>query len=442
MKIAIIGAGVSGIGAALALADSADVRLFEKDARFGGHANTVDVDYPLADGGSRKIAVDTGFIVFNDRNYPNLTALFDHLGVASEESDMTFSVSLDRGRLEYGCLNLDSVFAQRRRALDPEFVWSLREVFRFHRSAPAALASGALDGLTLGEFLEQGRYSRFFRENFLYPMGGAIWSTPALDISAFPARGFVQFFVNHALLSGFNREITWRTVAGGSREYVRRALAALGPRAHAGTAATGLRRLPSGGVEVRFSDGSRESFDHVVLASHSDQSLALLEDADREERALLGAVRYSPNRAVLHRDLSLMPKRRKVWSSWNFLSETGEQERKPAVSYWMNRLQNIPNETPLFVTLNPPRMPDPALTFGVFDYAHPQFDSAAFDAQRNLDRIQGRGGVWHAGAWTGWGFHEDGLKSGLRVAAALGARPAWARGIAEPSAPPIAIAAE
>lgn len=437
MKIAIIGAGVSGVGAALALSEVADVQLFEKDGRFGGHANTVDVDY---DG--ETIPVDTGFIVLNDRNYPNLTALFDHLGVATEESDMSFSISLDQGRLEYACDDLDRVFAQRWRAMDPRYLWSFREILRFNKEAKAALASGALDGLTLGEFLQKRGFGRYFRENFLYGMGGAIWSTPSAEMSAFPARGFVQFFSNHALLSGFGRVITWRTVSGGSREYVRRALQALGPRAQAGVGASAVTRRADGKVEISFDDGSSGVFDHAVLACHSDQSLRLLADADTEERAVLGDVRYGENVAVLHRDPSLMPKLRKVWSSWNFLSESGEGARKPAVSYWMNRLQNIDRAKPLFVTLNPPVEPDPALTFGRYQYAHPQFDTAAFAAQDNLDRIQGRGGVWYAGAWTGWGFHEDGLRSGLRVAAAFGARPSWLRDLGAGPAPGLAMAAE
>ncbi|MEL6979777.1 MAG: FAD-dependent oxidoreductase [Pseudomonadota bacterium] len=436
MKIAIIGAGISGLGAALALKDTADVHLFEQDPRFGGHANTVVVDY---DG--EETPVDTGFIVFNDRNYPNLCALFDHLGVASETSDMSFSVSLDRGRLEYACDDLDRVFAQRWRVLDPKFLWSFREIMRFNRVAKAALESGALEGLSLGAFLDQHGFAEGFRQNFLYGMGGAIWSTPSAEISAFPAKGFVTFFANHALLHGFGRVITWRTVSGGSREYVRRALQELGPRAQAGVGARALRRRVDGRVEIAFSDGAEGVFDQVLLAGHPDQSLAVMEDADAEERSILSAVRYRENTAVLHRDPALMPKRRKVWSSWNFLNETGANARPAAVSYWMNRLQNIDRKKPLFVTLNPPREPDPNLVFGRYSYAHPQYDQAAFDAQTRLDDIQGRGGLWYAGAWTRWGFHEDGLRSGLRVAAALGATPVWARDLGAPIRG-LAIAAE
>lgn len=437
MKIAVIGAGISGIGAALALAPHYDVQLFEKDARFGGHANTVDIDYDGV-----KLAVDTGFIVFNNKNYPNLTGLFDELGVQSEASDMSFGVSLNGGRLEYACDNLDKIFAQRWRALDVGFLNCFREILRFNRIAPVELANGALDGYAIGDWLKARGFSRQMRENFVLAMGGAIWSTPMNKIADFPARAFVQFFVNHELLSGLGAAIQWRTVSGGSREYVRRALQRLGPRAQLGRGAVALRRQATGRVEIEFEDGAVEIFDHVVLATHSDQALGLLSDADDEERSLLGAIRYSDNTAVLHRDPALMPKRRKVWSSWSFLAETGSEARPAALSYWMNRLQNLDPSRPVFVTLNPPIEPDPSLVFSRHAYAHPLYDQAAFDAQAQMDRIQGRRGVWYAGAWLGWGFHEDGLKSGLRVAAALGARPDWAADLGAPMRSSFALAAE
>lgn len=437
MKIAIIGAGVSGLGAALALKDVADVQVFERDSRFGGHANTVEISYDGA-----RIPVDTGFIVFNDVNYPNLVSLFDYLGVASEESDMSFGVSLDRGRLEYACDDLDRVFAQRYRVADPRFLWCFREILRFNREAKAALTAGELDGVSLGDWLDQRGYHAYFRANFLYAMGGAIWSTPSAKMAAFPAKGFVQFFSNHALLHGFGRVITWRTVSGGSREYVAKALQRLGPRAQVGVGARSARRTPTGRVSVAFDDGSEGEFDHVVFATHPDQTREVAADLDAQERGLLSAIRHAPNTAVLHRDPRLMPRRRKVWSSWNFLNETGRDGRPAAVTYWMNRLQNIDRSKPLFVTLNPPFDPAPELTFSRHAYAHPQFTGAAFDAQAGLDAVQGRGGLWHAGAWTRWGFHEDGLRSGLRVAAALGARPAWARDVDPPIDNGLAIAAE
>ncbi|MEL6316249.1 MAG: FAD-dependent oxidoreductase [Pseudomonadota bacterium] len=444
VKIAVIGAGISGIGAALALADQHDVRLFEKDGRFGGHAHTNEIDY---DGVPMR--VDTGFIVFNTKNYPNLCALFEHLKVPSENSNMTFSVSTEDGALEYACTSLKTVFAQRWRLADPRFWAVFAEILRFNRTAKAWLAAsgGAGDHESLSDWLDRERFSARFRDAFLYPMGGAIWSTPSGDIGDFPARAFIQFFVNHELLNGFRQEIVWRTVSGGSRAYVDRALQALGPRAQAGVGAVRVERLATGQVRVRFADGSDDVFDHVVLATHSDQALALLAEPGAEERRLLSAVRYAPNVAVLHRDPSLMPQRRAVWSSWNFraarIGAAVGDGRPPAVSYWMNRLQNLDPARPLFVTLNPTVEPDPALTFARHDYAHPQFDAAAFDAQTRMDAVQGAGGVWYAGAWLGWGFHEDGLSAGLRVAAALGARPSWAVNLDDARLrPPLAIAAE
>lgn len=437
MKIAVIGAGIAGMGAALALSERHDVSLYEQAPRFGGHADTAEIE---VDG--RRIAVDTGFIVFNPVNYPNLCGLFEHLGVESEASIMTFAVSHNQGRLEYACDSLDKVFAQRWRALDPVSLWTFREILRFTKRAPAALETGALDGLSLGAWLDAERFSLRFRERFLYPMGGAIWSTASAHIGDFPAAAFIRFFKNHELFAAFDRRIEWRTVTGGSRVYVAALLRALGPRAQAGAAATGLRRLADGRVELHFADGEARVVDQVVLATHSDQALALLSDADAAERSVLSRVRYAENEAVLHADPGLMPKRRKVWSSWNFMSEPGSEGRPPAVSYWMNRLQNIDVETPLVVTLNPPREPDPRLVFARRSYAHPQFDGPAIAAQAEADAIQGRRGVWFAGAWLGWGFHEDGLKSGLRVAAALGARPGWARDLGAPLRPAGAMATE
>lgn len=425
MKIAVIGAGVSGLGAALALSERHDVHLFERQARFGGHANTVEVE-----AGGRRVAVDTGFIVYNHRNYPNLTGLFEHLGVATHWSDMSFGFSLLGGAYEYACDDLDRLFAQRRNALNPRHVRMLLEIVRFNRTARAELADGALTGMSLGEWLEVRGWSAAFRDRFVLPMGGAIWSTSTAEMLAFPAENFVAFFENHDLMTGLDPAQRWRTVTGGSREYVAKVVQALGPRARIGVGAEAVRRV-AGRVEVRFDDGSDGTFDQVVLATHSDVALGLMEDADEGERALLGAFPYSRNRAVLHSDAALMPKRRKVWSSWNFLSAGADVDagRPAQVTYWMNRLQGLPEECPLFVSLNPTREPEARLVHGSFDYDHPLYSGASFEAQGRMDGIQGRGGIWHAGAWLGYGFHEDGLRSGLRVAAALGARPAWARDV-------------
>ena len=422
MTVAVIGAGISGMGAALALAESGqNVRLFEAADRLGGHANTVEASFP--DGVQ---PVDTGFIVYNLKNYPNLTALFEHLEVPTKWSDMSFGFSLMGGSCEYACDGLDTIFAQRWRAMDPRFLRCFWEILRFTKIAPRDFDAGRLSGLSLGDWLAQGRWSRWFRERFILPMGGAIWSTPVQGMLDFPAESFVRFFINHDLMTGLDPAMRWRTVDGGSREYVRRVAERLGERAVTGRAAVGVSR-EAGQVAVRFADGSVEQFGQVLLACHGPQAMALLSDPDEQERATLGAFRTSKNRAVLHSDTKLMPKRRKVWSSWNFLADQPSDDVPAQVSYWMNRLQSIPEERPLFVTLNPQSEPDPALIHGEYAYDHPLYDAASFGAQAEMDAIQGRGGVWYAGAWLGYGFHEDGLRAGLRVAEALGARPAWVK---------------
>ncbi len=438
MRIAVIGSGVAGMGAAFALSEDHDVRLFEKAPRFGGHSHTVEVDL-----GGTTVPVDTGFIVYNERNYPNLCGLFDHLGVPTRLSDMSFGYSLKDGAMEWSGDGLDTVFAQRLNLVRPGFVRGVLEIPRFNRRARASLAEGSALGIGLGDWLVRERFSRWLRDCYVLPMGGAIWSTPIERMMDFPAESFLSFFANHDLLSALAERQHWRTVEGGSREYVRRLLARLGPRARAGAEVAAITR-PGGQPHLRFADGSEAVFDQVVLACHGPQARAMLADADPQERAVLGTFRTAPNRAILHSDPSLMPRRRKVWSSWNFLSGGPEVDRtRPApVTYWMNRLQGLASPAPLFVSLNPGREPDPALVHASFDYAHPVLDAAAFAGQRAIGAIQGRGGVWYAGAWLGYGFHEDGLRSGLAAAAALGARPAWARDLPPPALGAAAEAAE
>lgn len=432
MKIAIIGGGISGMGAALALGECHDVTLFEAADRLGGHANTVTARF-----GERQVPVDTGFIVYNYRNYPNLTGLFEHLGVPTKWSDMSFGFSLAGGTFEYACDDLDKLFAQRWRALDPRHIAMLRQILRFMKSAPGALESGALDGLSMREYLDREGYGGWFRERFILPMGAAIWSTPTGGMLDFPARNFVNFFVNHDLMTGLDAAQKWRTVDGGSREYVRRVAQVLGDRVR-----PGREVVEAGAGGLLFADGSEERFDQIVFACHAPDALRLsASQLDREQLAVLSRFRTSQNRAILHSDPRLMPNRRKVWSSWSVL-DTGDATRPVQLSYWMNRLQSIPEETPLFVTLNPVIEPDPALLHSVHDYAHPVYDRAAFEAQADMDMVQGRGGLWFAGAWLGYGFHEDGLRSGLRVAEALGARPPWARDTGTPLRPALAHAAE
>ncbi len=438
MKIAIVGAGISGIGAALALKDQHDVTLIEREPRFGGHSNTV-----MVRAGGREVAVDTGFIVYNERNYPNLVSLFAALDVPTHWSDMSFGFSLGNGRMEYACDSVAKIFAQRRNLANPRFLLGVRDILRFNRLAPLALEAGELDGVSLGEWITRHGFSRWFRDCFLLPMGGAIWSTPTARMLDFPAISFVRFFRNHDLMTGLAPAMRWRTVTGGSGAYVARALRALGPRARAGIGVARIDRA-GGRPHLRFSDGSDAVFDQVVLACHAPQSVGLLADADGQERAVLGAFRTAQNHAVLHSDPALMPRRRSVWSSWNFLASglPGDAARPAPVTYWMNRLQGLPADLSLFVSLNPGREPDPARVHGTFDYAHPLFDARSFAAQGALDAVQGRGGVWYAGAWTGFGFHEDGLRSGLRVAAALGGRADWIVDPGPPIASPLAQAAE
>ncbi|MEM6623060.1 MAG: FAD-dependent oxidoreductase [Pseudomonadota bacterium] len=435
MKIAIIGAGISGLGAALALKDHHDVRVFERDARLGGHANTVDVDFP--DGPQW---VDTGFIVYNHRNYPNMTSMFEELGVQTRWSDMSFGFSLNEGQCEYACDNISKIFAQRWRVMDPRFVRTFREILRFTRVAPADLKTGQLADRTLGEWIDERQFSRWFQDRFLLPMGGAIWSTCLADVMQFPAESFVRFFVNHDLMTGMDPAQRWRTVEGGSREYVKRIMTRLGPRAVVGREVVEVDQHAPRPL-LRFSDGGQEGFDQVIIATHGPTGRRLLSQPDSQQAAALAPFRTSSNRAVLHSDPALMPKRRRVWSSWNFLSN-GESDRPAPVSYWMNRLQGIRADRPLFVSLNPTREPDPTLTHAEFDYDHPLFDQASFAAQQTIDHVQGRRGIWFAGAWLGYGFHEDGLRSGVRVAEALGARPDWVRDTGVPLVAPVLHAAE
>ncbi|MET0314467.1 MAG: FAD-dependent oxidoreductase [Hansschlegelia sp.] len=420
MRIAVVGAGISGASAAWALSKNHDVVVYESEQRLGGHSHTVDVDYDGA-----LIAVDTGFIVYNEFNYPNLTALFAELGVETKASDMSFGLSLDGGKFEWSGKTVRSLFAQRKNMLALSYLWMLREVLRFNKLCRTDLAAGVLTGLSLGAWLDRHGLSRRFRDDYLMPMAAAIWSTPAVHVLDFPAESFVSFFANHKLIDP-DRPI-WRTVVGGSRAYVEKLAKSYEKNLRIGTPVTSVVR-DRDGVLVIDASGAREWFDEVVLACHSDQALDLLVDASREERDVLSAISYRANDVVLHRDDRLMPQRRAVWSAWNYLGSRKDPEagsRDVAVTYWMNALQGIDPARPLFITLNPPIEPDPAKVFRRFSYAHPQFDAAALQAQRRVQSLQGHRRTWFCGAWTGHGFHEDGLSSGLDVAERLGGHVPW-----------------
>ncbi|GAB4366313.1 MAG: NAD/FAD-binding protein [Kiloniellaceae bacterium] len=422
-----MGAGIAGLGAAWALAGRHRITVYEEADYLGGHANTRAV---TVDG--RCLPVDTGFIVYNETNYPQLTKLFDHVGVASEASDMSFAVSLDDGALEYEG-SARGLLVQPGNLLRPSHLLMLRDLLRFYRNAPALLDDPAAGEPSLGEFLAAGGYSRAFAEQHILPMGAAIWSSTLERMRDFPARSFVRFFVNHRLFD-LGQRPRWRTVSGGSREYVRRLSASFANRVRVKSPVTGLRRTPSG-VVLRTPYGGEEAFDHVILATHADQALRILgDDASSAERQILGAFRYQQNRAVLHSDTALMPRRRKAWASWNYLTGAGEDGRTGVcVSYWMNRLQNLPTPTPVIVTLNPLRAPAADKTVAEFLYDHPQFDAAALAAQRRLPHIQGERRTWFCGSYCGNGFHEDGLEAGLAVARALGATWPWADSVVSAS---------
>lgn len=409
-RVAVIGSGISGLSAAWLLTRRCDVTVYEADNRLGGHADTAVVAAP---GGP--LRVDTGFIVYNETTYPNLTALFEHLGVATKASDMSFSVSIDDGRLEYSGGSFAGLFVQKRNILRPRFYGMIRDLVRFYREAPVDLANLGLE--SLDSYLDRRRYGRAFRDDHLYPMAAAIWSTPAGQIGHYPAASFIRFCENHGLLKIAGRPV-WRTVDGGSARYVEKMLEPLAGRLRSGDPVVEVRRS-NDGVAVTTAKGHRDTFDHVVLATHADQALAILADPSPRERALLSAFRFTRNEAVLHTDERLMPKRRAAWSAWNYLSRADAPERL-AVTYWMNRLQGIDRRRPLFVTLNPLTDPGSGTIIRSRTYDHPLFDRAAIEAQRQLWGIQGRDGVWYAGAWFGAGFHEDGLQSGLAVAEAIG----------------------
>ncbi|MBA4805705.1 MAG: FAD-dependent oxidoreductase [Brevundimonas sp.] len=406
LRIAVIGSGISSLSCAWLLSERHEVVVYERDERMGGHSHTVEVRAP----GEPAVAVDMGFIVFNDATYPNLVALLDHLGVGSRSTEMSFAVSLEEGGFEYAA---PALFAQRRNAFRPRFWSMLAEILRFYRDAPRQLAALEGSDLTLGEFLDRSGFSKALRDDHLLPMAAAIWSSPARTLLDYPAASFLRFCRNHGLLRLTGRP-QWRTVEGGSRSYVRRLAERLGEGVRLARQAVRIRRLPAG-VEVRDSHGTAEVFDHVVIGTHADQALALLEQPTPDEQALLGAFRYSRNLAVLHSDVGLMPRRRRAWASWNYLG-VGDGL---CVSYWMNRLQGLPGRD-LFVTLNPPRPPRAETLLRSEIFEHPIFDAAAVRAQESLWSLQGQGGVWYCGAWFGAGFHEDGLQAGLAVAEALG----------------------
>lgn len=412
-KIAIIGAGISGLGAAALLHRNHDITVFEKSDRVGGHARTLDVDY---DG--KKISVDTGFIVYNERNYPHLAALFRYLGVPTQESSMTFGVTANDGAVEWGAENLNALFGQRRNLARPQFLKMLADILRFNATAEKNAHKNP--DMTLGELLAHMRMGSGFLDYYILPMGGAIWSCGLDDMLGFPAADFVAFFKSHGLLT-VTQQPQWRTVTGGSRLYVEKLSASFRDRIRL---SCDIRIFREGGVRI-VSNGKPESFDHVVFACSAPDALMALGDPGEDEKRILSVLKTKKNVAVLHRDVSLMPRRRRCWSSWVYHAPHDAPQGVISVTYWMNNLQNIDIRFPIFVTLNPRRQIAEKDVFDRHEFFHPVYTRESMAALGELKKAQGKNRTWFCGAWMKNGFHEDGLSSAVDVAAALGVSPPW-----------------
>ncbi|MBX9681072.1 MAG: FAD-dependent oxidoreductase [Gemmataceae bacterium] len=408
MRIAVVGTGIAGLTLAHLLAAEHDVVVFEADSRIGGHTHTVEVELPEG-----RVAVDTGFIVCNNWNYPNFLKLLGKLGVHTQPSDMSFSVRSERTGLEYNGGSWNGLFAQRLNAFRPSFWRMLSEIVRFNREAPALLESSG-EGPSLGEYLKSGNYRRDFVEQYSVPMGAAIWSMPPDQMLEFPARSFVQFFKNHGLLSVSDRP-KWATLVGGSRAYLEPITRPFADRIRLRSPVLGIRRHADG-VTLRTPHGA-ETFDEVAIAAHSDQALRMLEDPSDVEREVLDAIAYQENDVVLHTDGRLMPRSKRAWASWNYHVDAGQ---RATVTYWMNRLQRLPIEMPLLVTLNRTDAIRPDKVLRTFSYHHPIFGRGSTEAQARWNEVNGVRRTWYCGAWWGYGFHEDGVRSALRVAEKFG----------------------
>ena len=421
-RICIVGSGIAGLASAWLLSQRHQVTLIEKNDYFGGHTNTVEVDE-----GDRTVPVDTGFIVYNVRNYPLLVRLFERLGVGTRETDMSFAASIGPGRIEYAGDSLRTIFAQPHNALSPRFLRMLLDIFRFNARCKACLAHQRFDGRSLGEFLASEGLSDGFRDHYLLPMAAAIWSCPTDTMLDFPAESLARFFDNHRLLNPLERPV-WRSVVGGSQSYVRRIAADLGPERMINDAAVAVHRT-AGGVRVQLASGQVIDADQVVLACHADQALKLLAAPSADEERLLRCFRYQPNRTLLHTDTALMPRRRVVWSAWNYLAaDDPDDGRAVSVTYWTNKLQGLETDQDYLVSLNPLTEPDPAQVIAETTYDHPVFDQAAMAAQRELHQLQGADRIYYCGSYFGYGFHEDALRSAVDVAGRLGVDTGWLTG--------------
>jgi predicted NAD/FAD-binding protein len=417
-RFAVVGSGIAGMSAAWLVSGRHDVTVYERELRVGGHTHTVNVETSRG-----TMPVDAGFIVYNEPNYPNLTALFRHLGVKTETSNMTFGVSLDEGKLEYSSTAL-GLAAQPSNYARADYLRMWRDLFRFYRQAGDTLDVDDTR-TSLGEYLDANGYSDAFARYHLLPMAAAIWSSSLDDMRAYPVAAFARFFADHSLLKLVNRP-AWRTVTGGSQEYLKKLTAGYADKIRTRCGAKAILR-DADGVTIIDDQGNSERYDAVIIAAHADQALAMLGDASTEERELLSRFSYRPNTAVLHNDTTLMPKRRMTWSSWNYIGKTnGKPDDDLCVTYWINKLQNLDRRAPLFVTLNPGQMPREETIHGVYNFAHPVFDAGAMEAQQRLWHLQGVRNTWFCGSYFGSGFHEDALQAGLAAAEdATGLRRPW-----------------
>jgi predicted NAD/FAD-binding protein len=412
VQVAVIGSGISGLACAHYLSEQHTVSVFESSKRLGGHTATMDVQL-----GTRRFAIDTGFIVFNDWTYPNFIALMDELGIGSKPTAMGFSVRDEQSGLEYSGGSIDALFAQRRNLISPRFLRMVRDILRFNRESLLDLENGHLsDEESLGDYLSRNSYSEGFRRDYLIAMGSAIWSSDSASMMDFPIQFFVRFFKNHGLLSIKNRP-QWRVIEGGSREYIAPLCHRFEQRIHRSTPVQAIRRGP-GGVTLVLGDGQEQRFDQVVIATHSDQALAMLESPSAAEREVLGALPYQGNDVVLHTDTRLLPKNRKTWSSWNY--RLGVDESRAVVTYNMNILQGIEAPETFCVTLNDTDSINPHKILGRFRYDHPVFSLRGIAAQQRQSEINGQQNTWYCGAYWHSGFHEDGVVSALRVARGIG----------------------
>ncbi|OOC50178.1 NAD(P)/FAD-dependent oxidoreductase [Thioalkalivibrio versutus] len=417
-RIAVIGGGIAGLSAAWILQTRHQVQLFEAEPELGGHAHTVEVPDPQG-----HTAIDTGFVVYNERNYPLLTRLFTELDVPTQDTDMSFGYSRQPAGVEYAGSDLNTLFAQRRNLVRPTFLRMARDILRFNRLGKGLFERGESPEGTLGAFLARHRLGRGFTEDYLLPMAAAIWSCPPEEIREFPAASFLQFFHNHGLLDLRDRP-QWRTVVGGSREYVQRLAGRLEPGSVVHQPVRAV--IPEADRWRVLTHDQAAGFDAVVFACHANTARWLLNKADPARERLLAACRFQPNRAVLHTDPALMPRSRRVWSSWNYLSGRSTQARDSvSVSYWMNRLHRLERRQDYIISLNPWREPHPNTVLGEQHWEHPVMDTAAEKARQRLAATQGENNLYFAGAWMGYGFHEDGLRSAVSIGRSLGIEPPW-----------------